>query len=288
MPRLPQGLFVDGPRCSGPRDYGLLASVEVEIPTQTQWEGTGVEWEDYLCGPGVVSFVDFCPPVTGYTKEATSDLNHCHSESFYVKGSFQCTPVGIPAGRAFEIARQRLLTWESHEVERTLWTGVTANGTVNPNFSTGNESCDISVVDLTPVTGSFGPVGAIATLEEALTDVTQCGVIHVPYGFAAFLASENLIIPGADGNLYTPTGHLVIVGAGYPGSGPGGEIPAAGTTYIYATGPVKVWRSNVFMTPNEIPEAVDRLINNVTVHAERAYAVGFSCGVFATLVSIEG
>lgn len=288
MPVFPRGLVVPGPRCSGPRDYGLLASIPPVTPSPTQWEGSGVEWEDTLCGAGVVSFLDFCPPVTGYTKDADRDLNFCHSDAFFVKGSYQCSPVGRPVAEAFEIARQRLLTWESHEVERVLWTGTTDNGTVNPSFAEGNDTCDIAVTDLSPVTGAFGPVGAIATLEEALTDVTQCGVIHVPYGFAAFLASENLLIPGTDGNLYTPTGHLIIVGAGYPGSGPGGVIPTPGTTYIYATGPVSVWQSNVFMTPNNIDEAVDRNINNITVHAERAYAVGFSCAVFATLVSIEG
>lgn len=288
MPVFPRGLVVRGPRCSGPRDYGLLASIPPETPSDVHWEGSGVEWEDTLCGPSVVSFLDFCPPVTGYTKEADGDFGFCHSDSFFVKGSYQCAPVGRPVSEAFEIARQRLLVWESHEVERVLWTGTTDNGDVNPSFSLGNETCDIATVDLSPVTGAFGPVGAIATLEEALTDVTQCGVIHVPYGFAAFLASENLLVPGTDGNLYTPTGHLVIVGAGYPGSGPGGEIPTPGTTYIYGTGPVAVWRSNVFMTPNNIDEAVDRNINNITVHAERAYAVGFSCAVFATLVTIEG
>lgn len=77
-----------------------------------------------------------------------------------------------------------------------------------------------------------------------------------------------------------------MIGSGYPGTGPAGAAPAAGSTWVFATGPVAVWRSDVYMVPNDLSEAVDRSINDVTVYAERYYAVGYSCAVLAVNVDL--
>lgn len=282
----PRGFVVKSPRCTEPPKYGLLSVVEPQTINDPHWMASGIEWEDDLCGDGTVSFIDVCPPATGFTKPANRDLNFCAAEPFLALGSYDCSPVGRPADEAFEIARRRLLAWEGRQVERTLWTGVTANGNVNPSFAFGNPDCDILPVDVSPA-GSLDPVTAIALLEEQLGDLVACGgTIHVPYGLAAYLVDHRLLINNGGDEYFSPTGFRVVVGHGYPGSGPGNAPAAAGETWIFATGPLVAVRSNVMMVPNNVEEGVNRLINNITVRAERFYAVGFSCSLLAVRVKL--
>lgn len=284
MPQLPRGHLVKAPSIPATPRYGLVPTIEPVTLTELHWEGSGVEWEQDLCTE-VESFLDFCPPASGYTKSTEGDLEFCHADSFVVKASFECSTGGRPVAGAFEIARRRLLAWESHEVAETLWTGVTANGQVNPSFAFGNDECDIVPTDLSPG-NSLDPVAAIGALEEALTDVVPGGgIIHAPYGLSPYLSHHNLIEKDGD-RYYTTTGQTVILDSGYPGSGINNAVAAAGSTWIVGTGPVGLWRSNVFMTPNEVAEAVDRNVNNVTVFAERVWAAGFSCALFFVNVDL--
>jgi len=280
----PQGISIKGPepRCPDTTQYGLLSAIEPTPNVDPHWMAAGIEWESFLCSPGVTGFIDECPPATGYTKPIERTTQFCHADPFVLVGSYQCPPVGRQADEAFEIARQRLLKWEGRQLERTLWTGEVANGTgfVNPSFAYGNEECGIEPVDLTPGGGALDPVGAIAALEAALGDTVGCGVIHVPYGMAAYLQALHLL--ERDGESYfTSTGFQVILGHGYPGSGPANAPPAAGEMWLFGTGPLVMVRSNLMQIPENIQEGMNRLINDVEVRAERFYAVGFSCSLFA-------
>lgn len=279
------GVLVKSPRCTDLPPYGLLQTITPFTPTDVHWEGAGINWEDDLCGDGVQTFLDLCPPATGFTKPTQRGLNFCESDPFIAVGSFDCTPVGRPAGEAFDIARRRLLAWEGSQVERTLWTGITSNGTVSPSFSAGNSTCGISPVDVNPA-GAVNPVSAISKLEVALADSIACGgIIHVPYSLLAYLKVNRLVEVIGD-KLYSPSGYQIVAGQGYPGSGPANVAAAAGTAWIFATGPMVIARSNVIMVPGSVPEAVNRTINNVTVRAERVYSVGFTCSLLAVRVTL--
>jgi len=275
------GVDVKVSRCPDTSRYGLLSAVEASSGVDLHWQSSGIEWEDFLCSPGLVSIIDECPPVTGYTKPIDRSTQFCHADPFVLLGSYQCPPVGRPADEAFEIARQRLLKWEGRQLESTLWTGEVANGGgfVNPSFAYGNSECDIEPVDLSPA-GALDPVGAIALLEEALGDMVGCGVIHAPYGLAAYLQTLDLLERQGD-KYFTPTGFQVIFGHGYPGSGPGNAPADAGETWLFGTGPLVMVRSNLMQIPENIQEGMNRMINDVEVRAERFYAVGFSCALYA-------
>lgn len=280
------GILVKTPRCATPPKYGLLAAASPIRVDDSHWLASGIEWEDFLCTPGVVGFIDNCPPATGFTKPAERNNLFCHADPFVVVGSYDCSTGGRPVNEAFEIARQRLLSWEGRTVEEVLWTGISANGAVNPSFALGNDTCDISPIDLAPA-GSVDAVSAIAQLENALGDVLPCeGVIHVPYGFAAYLIDHRLLERVGD-EYFTPTGYRVVLGQGYPGTGPGGAIPDPGTTWLFGTGPLLLARSDIIMVPDQIDQAINRQVNNVTVRAERFYAVGFSCALFAIRVNLS-
>lgn len=285
MALAPRGLVVRSPECHQPPKFGLLSAVTPIQVSDEHWMASGIEWEDFLCSDGTISFLDFCDPVTGIIKPADRNINFCHADPFLALGSYTCSTGGRPAGEAFEIARQRLLTWEGRQIERTLWTGITENGTLNPSFAFGNDTCGFEPIDISPA-GALDPVTAIALLEESLGDLVACGgMIHVPFGLASYLADHHLLVRDDDA-YFTPTGFRVVLGHGYPGSGPANAPATAGETWIFATGPIVLARSNVIMVPNELPEAVDRLINNVTVRAERFYSIGWSCDLLAIRVTL--
>lgn len=281
----PRGFVVKSPRCIEPPKFGLLSVVDPLIIRDDHWFSSGIEWEDDLCGPPATGFIDECPPAS-YEKPAQRDMVFCASDPFLAFGSFDCSPVGRPADEAFEIARRRLLAWEGYQVENVFWTGQGANGQVNPSFAFGNPDCDILPEDVAP-TGAVDPVTAFSLLEERLGNQIPCGgFIHVPYSLVAYLVDHRLLTNDGTDEYFSPTGFRVVVGHGYPGTGPGNIAAAPGEAWIYATGPLVMARSDVIMVPDSVPEGVNRLINNITVRAERFYSIGFSCALLAVRVSL--
>jgi hypothetical protein len=96
-------------------------------------------------------------------------------------------------------------------------------------------------------------------------------------------AAWNLVVK--DRNQYfTPCGTRVVVGAGYANVGPDGLVALPGTAWIYATGQVFGYRSDVFFT--RVPESFDRAENTVRMLAERTYVLGFECCHLAANISL--
>lgn len=279
------GVKVEAPFAPLP-EYGLLSVTQPITPKDSHWEGTGVYWEDVLC-TDVTSISGFVCPPTGDAKDVDRGKRICCAEPYTTLSSYECPPVGVPAGEAFDIARKRLLSLEHREVERVFWTGIAGDGTaINPSLQAGNSTCDDGPVDLTPDAGALDPVAAIAVLESALAACgTGMGVIHGNYGIASYLANH-MLLTERNGGWYTPTGQRLALGAGYPGTGPANVVADAGETWLFATGPVGVWRGEIFLTPDRLDQAVDRSLNDVTVFAERTYAAGWNCCLFAVRLSL--
>lgn len=277
----PPGFLVKGPKLISKRPkYGLFSVVTPErLSDPHAWAG-GVEWEFDLC-TSLEAFTDQCPP--NHTNSVEKDLEFCRADPFIVKSSFQCSVGGKSVKDAVDIANRRLYFWEEHKVEEIFWSGQTANGSINPSLAFGNDTCDIEP----EIIGSnLSPISAFAVLEEALTDIVPGGgIIHVPHGLASYLADKKLIKED-NGVYFSPTGTPVVIGSGYSGTGPGNIVPDTGTTYIYATGPMAIWRSDVIQNPEDVFDGIDRYINNVTVFVERFYAVGFSCALYTASVCL--
>lgn len=273
----PGGYEIGAPKVLAPPKYGLFNVIPPKTLPDLHAFAGGVWWREVLC-THIEAFIDQCPP-DQFTKSKEKDLEFCYADPFVVKGSFTCSPVGFTPSEAFEIARKRLLAWESFEVEKVLWTGVTADGTVNPSFAFGNTSCGITPVDLTPG-GPVTPAAALALLENALTAVVPGGgIVFAPYGAASFFAASKILDKDGE-SYYTKTGYPMVFGAGFPGSGIANAVAPSGATTLFATGPMAVWNSNVIMVPDELGETVNRSLNDITVYAERFYSVGFSCALF--------
>lgn len=235
------GFFVKSPLCITPSKYGLLSSVTPQTISDPHWQASGIQYEDDLCSNGVVSFIDQCPPASGFTKPAQRDLNFCTADPFIVVGSYDCPPVGRSAAESYEIARRRLLAWEGDQVENALWTGSVDSGsgptTIQPSLAFGNPDCDILPVDLNPA-GALDPVAAIAAIEEALCETVSCGgIIHVPLNVLPYLVRFKMARLTDEGYV-TPSGLKIVAGCGYPNSGPANVASAPGESWVFATGPL--------------------------------------------------
>lgn len=284
----PCGLYVPSPTIT-PNRWGLLDVVEPTTPEDGHWEG-GITWDNNFC-TDINSTVGFCPiPEDGSNpKTAHRDFEACCADPFILYGSYNCPPPGRSAEEAFTIAKERLFIKEGRAAETVFWTGLTDGGTdINPCLAFGNNTCENPPIDLTAEAGPVGVVASIGVLESALGECSPgVGLIHANYGLASFLTSHRLIYQDENDGLITITGQKIVLGQGYPGTGPG-NIPATpGTTWVFATGPMVVWRSEVFLTPERFTEgAMDFKLNNVKVYAERTYAVGWSCCLFAIQVDL--
>jgi hypothetical protein len=181
-------------------------------------------------------------------------------------------------------------------VEREFWTGQLAQaggGGCTDNQPASNPiDPNIYLADAANTTTLNGgtavkPGEALALLENALANC-GCGgpgVIHATRGTAAILRAwrdEEYNV------LRTFAGSLLIAGAGYPGTGPGGAAPAANKVWMYGSGSVQVRLGDKHFTPDTRSEATDRKTNEVTGRADRAAAVTTDgCCVFAVLVDLS-
>lgn len=275
----PRGLWVPGPQ-PRPRRYGLFSVAQAGDTGDGHWQA-GLEFEDTLCAD-ISSTLPHCGDSSPEPapKETDGGPLFRQVEPFTLIGSYACSTGGRRAQDAFDIASARLAAREELGVERALWTGVTPDGTLSSSLADGDTDAGITVTDLTGGT-TLDPVTALDVLEEAMgTCVPGQGVIHVPVRASATLGSQFLVTEGATG-AQTHLGNQVIFGAGYPGTGPANAAVADGEAWLFGTGQIMVWQGPEFLTPESAAQAIDRTLNDITVFAEKTYAVGYSCCLYA-------
>jgi hypothetical protein len=273
-----------------PLPYGLWDAAE-HPGNPDHWQ-QGVTWID-RCPVGDTTY-DECLTVTGAGSppEPPAKSDNVVQEfrgatAFTVFAEFDCSPVGL--SDAATIAEESLARVESSQLEAAFWTG-TAGGqeVVFPHLAADAEVLDSSGIVLQPtatvaVTGSDVATG-LGQLEQQLD---ACyggeGVIHIPrFALPTFTAA--LLVTEVNGQLRTQSGNLVVVSGVYPGTSPAGADPAAGTSWVYATGPVFAYRGEVFATQTR--ESFDRAENTMKMIAERTYVIGFSCCLLAALINL--
>lgn len=190
------------------------------------------------------------------------------AEPFVVTAGASCSLPGRTEEAARDSATASLLLWEEARVENTIATGAAG---VTPSFQ-GAE-----VVTAGPLTRRRG----LAELENFIgSTYGGHGVVHMTRG-AAIALSSFLDVRG--GRLWTTAGSPVVVGSGYTGNGPDGAEAAEGTTWVYATPPVFVLRSEPYVNVG-----YDLIQNDRLAMAERTYLVGWDpCPVGAVQIDLE-
>lgn len=289
---------IDGPAFNALPNY-LWDAAQHPSPGSPHWQ-QGVTWSEWCGGGGTV--MDECIAVTGSggapaaQTSLTGNVTQVNrgATAFTIQAEFDCSPVGQDA--EMNQAVEALGHTEAYQVTKAFWTGksgTTAGGvqtTVFPHLSANaavNDSNSITLQTAASqyVTGGDDPAVALGVLEANLASCYGGqGVIHIPYLALPTFAARVLVRPGDNGTLVTAAGNLVVPGQGYDGSSPAGAAPTAGTSWIYATGPLFGFRSDIFVQP--FPGDFDRSKNTIKKLAYRTYLFGWGCCHLAALVNL--
>lgn len=295
--------IIDGPGFTPLPNY-LWDAAQHPAPGSPHWQ-QGVTWIE-RCG-GASTVMDECLAVTGTgsgvgaqgSMSSTVTQLSRGATPFTVFAEFDCAPVGqgLTEAEFGDKAGEALARSEALQVSKAFWTGVagsssgTAQTTVYPHLAANATLDDPQGIRLQTaaspiVTGSGDDVAVV--LGQLEYSLAQCyggqGIIHIPYFAGPTFQARNLVNRSNDGQFYTQNGNLVVLGQGYTGSSNAGAAPAAGTSWIYATGAMFAYRSDVFTRP--FPSTFDRSENTVKFMASRTYLIGFECCHFAALAQL--
>jgi hypothetical protein len=288
-------LPVAGPSFTLP-PYGLESVVEWRTGDAPHWQN-GVEWQTVCADTN--STYDEC--VTGNAvgdgapvseppaKDPTASLGTYGATPFTVFAEIDCSAVGFYEGST-DIVEDAFARDESRRLEEIFWTGIVA-GTADlalphlmdttPIVVTGDGGADVTLQMVTTVvTGGTSAAIALGLLEDAFADCYGgTGILHVTPLVAELLAEAHLLVPDGD-QLFTVAGNRVVIGRGYPGTGPDG---GAGN-WMVITPQIFGYRSDIRSFEQET--TLDRSVNTVHAIAERTYLLGYDCCLFAVSVSI--
>lgn len=175
-------------------------------------------------------------------------------QPFGFEAQLECS-WGIDADGLLAEARAAFERGASAAVATELWSGEQARGEIDEAGTSGYEGnrwltrSDDPVSAITTLNGGdpTQPVGALGLIESYLACCSDIGrgVVHVPPALLAVFRNLGLLLEPTTptGRRYTPAGHTVVSDCGYDGTAPGTAAagptaPAAGTLWIYATGPI--------------------------------------------------
>lgn len=238
-------------------------------------QGVGLLYVPDNCDTTTALIDVTCPPITG-AKSFTAVETPVSGAPFAVMTSYVCTPIGFDFAEADRRVRLRLALHEQRAVEQRVWSGSTGVlGAIPALFA-----------NATTIGPAGCPTEAIELLEGALaTAGISQGLIHARTAMTPHL-SNNLLIanPGPDRVKFTPNGTRYVFGTGYTGVGPTGQAVGADTEWMYATGRVLIWRDEDVFVPDG-GQVLNKSTNQLSLVAERTYAVIIECGIWAVQVT---
>lgn len=256
--------------------YGLFTVATGPLTLPPIARGGGIQYETGTCVLPRGLEVECGPSDPAKVIESTPDV--IVGTPFIVYSELTCGAVGLTNDRARTFLMERLKAGEQAVVETVFSTQAVGQ---SPGLSNNPD-----VVTVTAVT--TGVTDSVGVLEAAFYNFYgMTGTLHVPHQLAQRLYQGGGL-RWDNGRWRTAAGSLVSFGR-YTGLTPAGTAPAAGTLWIYMTGPVTIWRtpdSEVFIPPYE--NSINRTTNQVSMVAEREYVITIDCAVFGTAVTITG
>lgn len=289
--------LIVNPPAFTPSPYGLLSVAQQVTADGPHWQN-GVTWQTSCPSPMGRSTYDECIVVTGSggpppepsAKTDNVDMNYRGATPFTVYAKFDCSLSGMDD--ALKIASNALAQSESWQVERAFWTGLVDGSVLAFPHLAANAAIDDaqsielqSAASIVATGAALDPVTGLGLLEAALADCYNgVGVIHMPVKALPTFQAHSLVF-AQNGKLRTLNGNLVSVGGGYPGTSPSGVASASGEAWLYATGAVFMYRSDVKI-PSDKVSSINRTTNTREMIAERTYVLGWDCCHHAVLVDL--
>lgn len=278
---------IDGPRPLPPK-YGLLQAAEaaasgvsiitdVDAGGRERW-GNGVEVFPYP--PDPAKSWNACALGTfRQSKDSGTTVVNPQFDPMIIYIAEHCSAVRIDQDSYTQRATAALAAVESAAVATEFMRGDELP--LNPNL--GN-STRLVLLNGGAVTS---PTNALALLEWAIAQSQRAGIIHMTPSLMAALGQ--LKWDNSTGVVRTPAGTVVVPEAGYSRQGswaPVGGAQAHGTQeWMFATGPIEIRRTEMFVVPERIDQAINRTTNDVTYRAERYYLVDWDVQLHAAVLT---
>lgn len=270
---------VDGPQPSR-RPYTIMGAADV-APFPAEYAQTGVATYPYATDvPGVWAA---CVGSPAAVKDSSRPPAGDDFDSYAVVGGMECSTKGALRDGGLETFQARLRTAflanEDAAVEDVLMHGLTLDASI-PSLVSEAALADGSTVHTT--------VLGIAVLEQWIADTFGSrGILHMSPRMTTVAKAKGIIeYASVSGNnrIGTINGTLVVPGAGYDGAAPQGQTANSGTNeWVYASGPVSIYRSDAIDNPTTAAEAVTRPSNDLTIYVERYYAHAFDTQLVAAV-----
>jgi hypothetical protein len=254
-----------------------------------RWEN-GIQYQSETCADPSTWAVTCPDDVERATKEATLELPLVSGTPFVAYLGINCSLPGKTLEDFRRLVYNALDLCEQRAVERTFWTGDMGNdahladGVYDPILNPDG----VEILGTSDVT-ALGVMQGVGALESWLGE-NYCGVgiLHAPRGLAPYAANFQLIREGSGSQLLTPLKTRWAFGGGYvENTGPDGTEAAEGTAWIYATGQVNIWRSDIWIQPDELQQAFAMRTNTVEMFAERAFVITKECRTAAVRVRLD-
>lgn len=262
-------LLVESPDAQTPPDprFGLLSVSRIHEQMDPHAHN-GIAYET-VCDPKVRLYeVDTgCPDTEPVTKRGDRSTSVTTADPFAVYAVEQCLD-GRTSQQMQTRLRRRLLRGERHVVEAAVYHGLAG---ASPYL----RHSDTTVIN----GGEPLPVAAaVGALEQRLALAGRTATIHAPRWMAAVMDAEGLLHRQGP-NLRTILGSPIAFGSAYTGHPPEGTEDEQ--TWLYATGPVTVRRSEVIEPARLDQGGFNMRTNTPFVLAERVYVVDWPCGTAA-------
>lgn len=278
------GGVVDAPPLAA-APFGLLNKVTLASDAD-RWE-SGVSYQSLDCA-AKIDLWGMCDPDETNVIDGTGKNQIIYAPPVGITVTHTCTSTFGADFRAE--ANKQVLNLLEASTQKALefelkWGPVgSASNAANPDSPQARWLTDQNTV----VVDSSGvsPKAAAAMLEDAYAACGYggYGVLHVTRGTATSLGSsidENTDI------LYTPTGTMVIAGAGYSTPDPAASGAWDGT-WAFITGATQVWLGDPTVYPETLETAVNVATNDIFFKAERLAAAAYDgCCVFAVKVDLK-
>jgi hypothetical protein len=277
MASLTGPVYVPAPNPVIPR-YGLLkvATGPLDLPVPAR--SGGIQYELSTCDLPLAYEVA-CADGRA-EKGITQGVDTLTGLPFVVYSAIRCDTVGLVnwgPERVNKFLYEQLVAGEQATVESVFSTstfGVSPGLGGNPN-----------VVNLGTAQGIVRATGMLESWLYARYGLP--GVIHAPMIAAPYFSGSHDVKEGSDGIWRTDVLTKVSFG-NYAGTGPTGQVPADGTTWLYITGQVAIWRtpdSDLFAPT--MGQVINRSTNVITTVMEREYVISFDCYIAAVQVTLD-
>lgn len=253
-------VMLDGPLPVAPPRSLLSVPGVLQEPGDARWMNGAAVWG---YPEGLPQTQDPCATGTFEVKSDASTFSTPDFAAFVVYLPITCSSFTVasdPEGfaRRSEVALDAIT---SYALEQALSQGIPMF--LNPFLADANVTVLAAGAGVTPAVG-------LSYLEDAIGATARQGMLHATPGVVSqwFDDWRDVQMMGEPASLVTACGTPVSCGGGYAGATPDGETPAAaGESWVYATGPVRVF-IEVEMTL-DIKDVLDRSDNDVTFRAER-------------------